>query len=65
MDGLRRSICHGVGNQTNTDAALAAAGATIGGLPIGDGLGDACDDDGTVNAGDLGPIAETWQRSCT
>ncbi len=35
----------GVGNQTNTDVDLAAAGATIAGVPIGDTLGDACDDD--------------------
>lgn len=31
----------GVGNQTNTDADLAAAGASV----SGDSLGDACDDD--------------------
>lgn len=40
--------------QTNTDAALASAGATIGGVPIGDDLGDACDpdddDDGTTDS---------------
>ena len=35
----------GVGDQTNTDVDLAAAGATIDGVPIGDALGDACDDD--------------------
>ena len=31
--------------QENTDLVLASAGATIGGVPLGDGLGDACDDD--------------------
>ena len=44
-NGLSEAGVAGVGNQTNTDADLAAAGATIGGVPIGDGLGDACDDD--------------------
>ena len=34
-----------LGAVPNTDAALAAAGATIGGVPIGDALGDACDPD--------------------
>ena len=38
--------CPAVPNdQTNTDDSLAGGGAAIGGVPIGDGLGDACDDD--------------------
>ena len=48
-DGFLDTVdnCPSVHNpdQTNTDADLATAGATIGGVPIGDGLGDACDDD--------------------
>ena len=43
----------GVGNQTNTDADLAAAGATLAlGVPlVGDALGDACDDEDDNDSG--------------
>ena len=37
--------------QENTDLTLADAGATIGGVAIGDGLGNACDDDDDDDGG--------------
>ncbi len=49
--------------QTSTDAALAIGGATIGGVGIGDSLGDVCDDNGTINAGDFGGILADWQEA--
>lgn len=77
MDGLRRPICHGVGNQTDADLAAACDDdGTVDSLEgfLGTDPPDNCGvitwpqdatGNGTVNAGDIEPIAEIWQQSCT
>ena len=56
-NGPNEAATPGVGNQTNTDVALAASGASrAAGVPIlGDALGDACDED---DENDSGPIVQ-------